>query len=122
MDYELVQDTKDHFYNCSESQCSSPIEILSLDNEIIEYKCFNPKASHKIKMELKEYLNIMKSHFNNENRSICLIDRHYKENQSFCLTCNKNLCQICLESREHLSHNKIDIREVLPREKEVTMV
>ena len=73
-------------------------------------------------MELKEYLNIMKRHFNNENRSKCLIDGHYKENQSFCLTCNKNLCQICLESREHLSHNKIDIREVLPREKEITLV
>ena len=122
MDYELVQDTKDHFYNCSESQCSSPIEILSLDNENIEFKCFNPKGSHQIKMELKEYLNIMKRHFNNENRSKFLIDGHYKENQSFCLTCNKNLCQICLESREHLSHNKIDIREVLPREKEITQV
>ena len=83
MDYELVQDTKDHFYNCSESQCSSPIEILSLDNENIELKCFNPKGSHQIKMELKEYLNIMKRHFNNENRSKCLIDGHLKENQSF---------------------------------------
>ena len=34
-------ETPDPYYNCSE--CSSPIEIIYIDNKIIEFKCFNKK-------------------------------------------------------------------------------
>ena len=52
-----------HFYNCSEKDCYSPIEIISLDKENIGFKCFNPKGSHQIKMKLKNYLDIIIMNF-----------------------------------------------------------
>ena len=39
MEEEQEIETPEPFYNCSE--CSSPIEILSLDNINIKFKCFN---------------------------------------------------------------------------------
>ena len=103
----------DPFYNCSE--CSSPIEIIFLDNETIEFKCFNKKNSHKTKIPIEDYISKMKMHHIEVNDKKCLIEGHYKENLSYCLECNIHLCEICLESRVHLLHNKINIKEVLPR-------
>ena len=39
MTEEQEIESPESFYNCSE--CSSPIEILSLDNIDIKFKCFN---------------------------------------------------------------------------------
>ena len=109
-----------HFYRCSEKDCYSPIEIISLDKENIEFKCFNPKGSHQIKMKLEDYLVIIKMNAYNNNYEKCKI--HYKEIESYCLDCNKHLCENGFKSREHLSHNKINIKEILPTENEIKLI
>ena len=53
---------KEIFYNCTE--CSSPIEILSINEIDIEFKCI--KNNHNKKISIKEYIEKMK-HFNDEN-------------------------------------------------------
>ena len=52
---ELIQE--ELLYNCTE--CSSAIEILSINEDecTIEFQCINNK--HKKKMPIKEYLNIV---------------------------------------------------------------
>ena len=52
---ELEQKQNEIFYNCIE--CSSAIEILSInENECsIEFQCIN--NNHKIKMLINEYIN-----------------------------------------------------------------
>ena len=45
-------------YNCTE--CSSPIEILSIKDNNIEFKCIN--NNHNIKISIKEYINKMKEY------------------------------------------------------------
>ena len=122
MEEEPEPETKEPFYKCSKEQCSSPIEIIFLDKENIEFKCFNKKNPHKIKMKIEEYINEMKRHFCNDNNEKCLFNNHYKKNKSYCLDCNKHLCKICLESREHISHHKIDIKEVLPTKEEIELI
>ena len=109
-----------HFYRCSEKDCYSPIEIISLDKENIEFKCFNPKGSHQIKMKLEDYLVIIKMNAYNNNYEKCKI--HYKEIESYCIDCNKHLCKVGFESREHLSHNKINITEIKPTENEIKLI
>ena len=46
-----------YLYNCTE--CSSNIEIISLDENKIKFKCCN---NHNIETEIKEYLQKMKSY------------------------------------------------------------
>ena len=122
MENQSEEETMVPFYECSEKQCSSPIEIIFLDKENIEFRCFNKKSNHEIKMKIEEYIDVMKRHFNSDNKGICLYKNHYKKNKSYCLDCNKHLCKICLESREHISHHKIDIKEVLPTKEEIELI
>ena len=121
-DYEEVE-TKENFYKCTEKDCYSPIEIIFLDKENIGFKCFNPKGSHQINMKIKDYLDIIKMNaYNNNNNEKCTINGHYKEIESYCLECNIHLCKFCLQSREHLSHNKINIKEILPTDNEIKLI
>ena len=104
------------YYNCAE--CSSPIEILSInENEsTIEFKCIN--SNHRIKMTLKEYINKMKVFKNNNiNDEICKI--HNKKYECYCLDCKKHLCKECLKSKEHISHNKCNLIEFQPNENQL---
>ena len=119
MEEEEIE-TPDPFYNCSE--CSSLIEIINLDDKIIEYKCFNKKNNHILKMTIEEYINKMKIHHIEKNDDKCMINGHYKENESYCLECNIHLCELCLKSRDHLSHNKINIKEILPKDNELKLI
>ena len=71
-------------------------------------------------MKIEEYIVEMKKHYINiENKGKC---NHNKKNKSYCLECNQHLCKFCLESREHVSHNKIDLKEVIPTKIELEMV
>jgi len=90
MEEEGEIETLDPFYNCSE--CSSPIEIIYLDNIIIEFQCFNKKKSHKMKMTIEEYIDKMKIHHIESNNEKCMINGHYKEYENYCLECNIHLC------------------------------
>ena len=112
--------TLDPFYNCSE--CSSLIEIIYIDNKEIEFKCFNPKGSHKKRMPIEDYINKMKIHNIQKNDEKCMIKEHYKNYESYCLECNKHLCEKCLKSREHLLHNTINIKEFLPKINELNLL
>ena len=116
-EFVLESETQEYFYNCSE--CPSPIEILYLDEANIEFKCFNKNNSHKIKLSIKEYINKMKIQYKEINNEKCIINKHNKINECYCLECNIHLCEICLKSREHLYHNKINIKEIIPRENEL---
>ena len=99
---------KNCLYNCSE--CSSNIEIISLDENNIEFTC---NKKHNIKIEIKEYLNKMKQYNNIElNGDKC--DKHKKEYLSYCFDCNKHLCKDCLKKGDHKCHFKINIIEILP--------
>ena len=50
-----MTDMKKCLYNCSE--CSSNIEILSLDENKLKFVCNNKDNKHNIDIEIKEYLN-----------------------------------------------------------------
>ena len=106
-------------YNCTE--CSSPIEIISINEKecSIEFKCINNK--HKLKMSIKDYIDKMKS-FNNKkiNDDICEI--HNKKYECYCINCNKHLCNKCLITREHIGHNKYIIIENKPNIKELNII
>ena len=93
-------------YNCSE--CSSTIEIISFNENNIEFKCNN---KHNIKMEIKDYLNKMKKYTNIKlNDKIC--EEHGEEYLSYCFDCNMHLCKECLKLGKHSYHYKIILIEL----------
>ena len=101
---------KNCLYNCSE--CSSNIEIISLDENNIEFICNN---KHNIKIEIKEYLNKMKQ-YNKIKLNDDKCDVHKKEYLSYCFDCNNHLCKDCLKTGNHKYHYKINIIEILPED------
>ena len=109
------------FYNCTE--CSSPIEILYINEKtnIIEFKCTINK--HLKKLSIKEYINEMKK-FNDKNihNDICLEDNHNKEYEFYCLNCKKHLCKECIKTRDHINHNKKIILEIQPSKKDLNII
>ena len=109
------------YYNCTE--CSSPIEILYINEKtnIIEFKCSINK--HIKKLSIKEYMKKMKK-FNNKNINdeVCIEDNHHKKYEFFCLDCNKHLCKECLKTRNHINHNKKIIIEIQPSNKELNIM
>ena len=118
---ESPMNIKEMYYNCTE--CSSPIEILYINERrnIIEFKC--TKNNHIKKIPIKEYIGKMKK-FNNKktNDDLCTYDDHNKKYEFFCLDCNKHLCKECLKSRNHISHNKKIIIEMQPSQKELDII
>ena len=110
-------------YNCAE--CSSLIEILSIDLEKnnIEFNCLNNNNdTHRKKMQLKEYLEKMKKYNNkNINKDKCQI---HKNNiySCYCFDCNLHLCKECLKNRAHLRHYKNCIDEIQPVKEELDLI
>ena len=112
---------KEMYYNCTE--CSSPIEILYINEKtnIIEFKCSINK--HIKKLSIKEYMEKMKN-FNNKNINdeVCIVDNHNKKYEFYCLDCNKHLCKECIKTRDHINHSKKIIIEIQPNEKELKIM
>ena len=111
------------YFNCTE--CSSKIEILSIneENNTIEFKCLN-KEHQKI-MLIKEYLSKMNKNKQKKiNEYRCKEHLLSKNNKfvSFCFDCNRNLCQECLKSRAHINHNKNNIIEIKPIKEELNII
>ena len=97
------------YYNCT--KCSSNIEIISLDENDIKFKCNN---NHNINISVKDYLKEMKKYNNiklNDNKC----DKHKEEYLSYCFDCNIHLCKECLRTGEHSYYYKIYIIEILPK-------
>ena len=118
---EVPLNLKEIYYNCTE--CSSPIEILFINERqnIIEFRC--TKDNHLKKIPIKEYLEKIKK-FNDKkiNGDLCTEDNHNKKYEFFCLNCNKHLCKECLKTRNHISHNKKIIIEIQPSQKELDII
>ena len=111
-------------YNCTE--CSSIIEIISLlkDNTFIKFKCLNKDNSHEKLLSIKDYLIKMKSHHNKQlNDDNCKIHKNnYEKYICYCFKCKNHLCRECLKSRTHLDHNKNNIIEIQPIQKELNIL
>ena len=106
------------YYNCTE--CSSLIEILEINKEIIKFKCLNNK--HERTMEINDYLEKMKKYNNIKiNNDKCNIHNNNKYS-SYCFNCNKHLCNECLENREHIKHYKNYIIEINPTKEELNII
>ena len=114
-----LEKPKEIHYNCDE--CSSPIEILSInENEnTIEFKC--AKNNHQKKIKIKDYINKMKQYIDCKiNNEKC--GEHKEKYKSYCFDCKKHLCKECLKLRNHVEHVKIYIIEILPNKDELNML
>ena len=96
------------YFNCSD--CSSTIEIISLNEDIIEFKCDN---EHNKKMEINNYLDDMKK-FNDINLNNKICNKHKEEYLAYCFDCKIHLCKECLKSGKHSYHYKIYLIEIFP--------
>ena len=112
-----------NYYNCTE--CSSLIEIISINEDIIEFVCLNKENNHGKKiMSLKEYCEKM-IRFNNKNVNGDICDIHKKYNNkyvSYCFDCNIHLCKECLKTRNHINHRKNNIIEIQPIQEELDII
>ena len=110
---------KEIYYNCPE--CSSSIEILSINEKesSIEFRCIN--NNHQRKMLIKEYLDKIKDYTDKRiNNDICQI--HNNKYECYCLDCNIHLCKECLKLRRHINHTKNNIIEIQPNDKELDTI
>ena len=119
---ESLEENKNTMYNCTE--CSSLIELLSIneDKNIIEFKCINKECGVKKTMPINKYFEKMKKHNQKYvNEDTC---RKHSSNKylSYCFNCNCHLCEECLETREHVGHNKNNIIEIKPRKEELKII
>ena len=120
-EYDKIYDPQP--YNCPE--CQSLIEILSIDDDLdkIEYRCFNKDNFHTNKMEIKEYLQKIKSYDSSESIKIRCNEHNQNSYEYFCLNCNQHLCRDCLKSRNHIFHPKINImKEIALNNKEIKVI
>ena len=109
--------------------CGSSIEILSINENKIEYRCLNEKKKHKEETKftktIEEYLKIKENRDNNydEIKDKCHIENHNLNNYvSYCLDCRCHLCNECLKSKEHINHRKSNMIEIQPIEEEITLI
>ena len=104
-------------YNCTE--CSSLIEIISIDEENIDFKCLN---NHNKKLKINFYLEQMKKYSNNKNLNNKCEKHNYKEYIIYCFDCKYHICNDCLKSKEHKNHNKIYLDEEKPNEDHINKI
>ena len=94
-------------YNCSE--CSSLIEILSIKEDNLEFKCVS-NENHCNTLKINNYLEKMKQYKDKKNlNDKC--EKHSKEYIVFCLVCKCHLCKECLKTRIHKKHQRVLIEE-----------
>ena len=102
-------------YKCSE--CSSSIEILSLNENEIQLKCSNNQ--HEIKMKIRDYLNKIRNNKDIKlNDQIC--DKHKQKYLFYCFECNNHLCEEC--SGEHSYHYKMYLKNIIPNNESITKI
>ena len=116
-EYELQQEYSKLYY-CHCTECLYPIEILSLQNNNIKFRCSNMKNNHGKEMSLKDYIDKVKLKPLCEINEKCLI--HGQLYKYFCFDCNIHLCEKCLESRDHYNHIKYNLdKEISPKANEL---
>ena len=113
-------------YNCTD--CPSLIEILTmnLDKGFIEFKCLDKKCSVRKEISLSEYFNKMEKYKQkNINEDTCKEHSPIKNENvfmSYCLDCNKHLCEECLKTGNHINHKKNNIIEIMPSNIDLTII
>ena len=105
-------------YNCTD--CSSLIEILSINEESIEFKCI-ANENHSKKLMINNYLEKMKKYLDNKNlNNIC--EKHNQQYIFYCLDCKYHICKDCTNSKFHKKHNKIFLNEEQPEEGDIKII
>ena len=110
--------------------CGSSIEMLSINENKIEYRCLNEKKKHvketKFTKTIEEYLEKIKENKDNnydEIKDKCHLENHNLNNYvSYCLDCRCHLCEECLKSKEHINHRKSNMIEIQPIEEEINVI
>jgi len=111
--------------------CGSSIEILSINENKINYRCLNEKKKHteetKFTKTIEEYLEKIKKNKEDsiyeEIKDKCHIENHNLNNYvSYCLDCKCHLCNECLKSKEHINHRKSNMVEIQPIEEEIKLI
>ena len=105
-------------------ECSSSIEILSINeqNNVIEFRCI--KNNKNYIMTIKEYLEKIKEYKEkniNNLKDTCQIHNDNKY-VSYCFECNCHLCDECLKTRIHINHKKSNIIEISPIKEEINII
>ena len=98
-----------NYYTCI--KCSSYIEILSINELDIEFKCRN---NHKLKMRIFDYLSQIKSKNKNINLEEQVCNKHNLKNYCYCFECDIHLCKECIKTKEHSFHYKVYLNEITP--------
>ena len=105
-------------------ECSSAIQILSIneENNTIKFRCI--KENKSLSMSIKEYLKQIdenKNKLTDELKDKCKI---HKDNNyvCYCLDCSCHLCNECLKKRIHVNHRKSIIVEIKPKKEEFDIV
>ena len=113
-----VQINENIGYNCTE--CSSIIEIISINGDNLEFKCIN-NENHNKKLKINNYLEKMKKYMNKKNlNSKC--EKHKKEYIFYCLDCKSHICIECIKSKIHIEHKKNYIEEEQPNEGDLNII
>ena len=98
-------------YNCSE--CSSLIEIKSINEDNLSFHCAN---NHNIEnIIIKEYLEKM-SKFKDINNMKVKCETHDKDFVGICFNCKCHLCNDCFRNERHKNHNKKSFLNLYPYE------
>ena len=113
------QDKENIGYNCSE--CSSLIEILSIKEDNLEFKCVN-NENHCNTLKINNYLEKMKQYIDKKNlNDKC--EKHSKEYRVYCFDCKCHLCKECLKTKIHKKHQRVLIEEEeQPTEEELNII
>ena len=106
-------------YNCSE--CSSLIEILSINEDNLEFKCTNNNNNHNNKLKIRNYLEKIKKNIDNKNLND-LCEKHNNQYNFYCLDCKYHICEKCISSKIHKAHNKRYLKEEQPNEEDINII
>ena len=106
-------------YNCS--VCSSLIEILSINENELEFNCVNNK-NHSNKLKIVNYLEKMKKYLDNKNLIQVCEKHNNNEYILYCFDCKYHLCKECLKSKIHFNHNKKNIYEPQPSDEDINSI
>ena len=113
------QDKENIGYNCPE--CSSLIEILSIKEDNLEFKCVS-NENHCNTLKINNYLEKMKQYIDKKNlNDKC--EKHSKEYRVYCFDCKCHLCKECLKTKIHKKHQRVLIEEEeQPTEEELNII
>ena len=99
-------------YNCP--RCSSLIEVVSINEDELQYKCIN-NNNHNNRLKIDEYLERMKKYIDKKN-IIEKCEIHELEYKCYCNVCKIHICKECLRSKDHKYHGKEYIYEIQPND------